>query len=119
MKALAQQFFYFKVPKNMILALGLRVGIGPTFREDRDALLPMRERGFTVFLPEMFGKVDKPVSLPYAAFQMARACISREFHVLASGGSSPICDWLRVLCREIHEELGGFGHRRTRNVPDG
>ncbi len=44
LKGLAQQFLYFKVPKNMVLALGLRVGIGQTFREDRDALLPIAER---------------------------------------------------------------------------
>ena len=44
LKGLAQQFFYFKLPKNMVAALGLRVGIGQTFREDRDALLPIAER---------------------------------------------------------------------------
>jgi dienelactone hydrolase len=40
---------------------------------------------------------------------MARACISREFHVLARGGSSPITAWLRALCRDVHAELGGPG----------
>ena len=44
LKGLAQQFFYFKLPKSMVLALGLRVGIGQTFREDRDAFLPIAER---------------------------------------------------------------------------
>ena len=44
LKGLAQQFFYLKLPKNMVLALGLRVGIGQTFREDRDGLLPIAER---------------------------------------------------------------------------
>jgi dienelactone hydrolase len=38
-----------------------------------------------------------------------RACISREFHVLARGGSSPITDWLRALCRHAHETCGGPG----------
>jgi len=41
LKGLAQQFFYFDLPKNMVAALGLRLGIGQTFREDRDALLPI------------------------------------------------------------------------------
>jgi dienelactone hydrolase len=40
---------------------------------------------------------------------MLRACISREYHVLASRESSPVTDWLRALCRSLHEELGGPG----------
>lgn len=69
----------------------------------------VRDRGFTVFLPEMFGEVDKPVSGGYAISSMLRCCISREFHVLAANESSPITDWLRKLCRQVHEELGGPG----------
>jgi dienelactone hydrolase len=69
----------------------------------------VRDRGFTVFLPEMFGTVDKPVSGGYAISSMLHCCISREFHVLALGGSSPITDWLRKLCHQVHEELGGPG----------
>lgn len=69
----------------------------------------VRERGFTVFLPELFGVVDKPKSGGYAAREVARACVSREFRVLEGRGSSPVCDWLRVLCRDVHRELGGPG----------
>ena len=69
----------------------------------------VRDHGFTVFLPEMFGVVDKPVSGGYAISSMVHCCVSREFHVLATGGSSPITDWLRKLCRQVHEELGGPG----------
>jgi dienelactone hydrolase len=69
----------------------------------------VRDRGFTVFLPEMFGTVDKPVSGGYVISSMLHCCISREFNVLAAGGSSPITDWLRKLCRQAHEELGGPG----------
>ena len=65
--------------------------------------------GFTAYLPNMFGEPGKPFSLPYVAGQMARACISREFSVLAKGQSSPITDWLRALCRKAHEECGGPG----------
>jgi dienelactone hydrolase len=65
--------------------------------------------GFTSFLPHMFGTPDKPFGLPYVLGQMARACISREFHVLARGGSSPITDWLRALCRHAHQACGGPG----------
>jgi dienelactone hydrolase len=69
----------------------------------------VRDRGFTVFLPEMFGVVDKPVSGGYAVSSLVHCCVSQEFHVLATGGSSPITDWLRKLCRQVHEELGGPG----------
>jgi dienelactone hydrolase len=69
----------------------------------------VRDRGFTVFLPEMFGTVDKRVSGGYVMSSMLHCCISREFHVLEAGGSSPITDWLRKLCQRVHEELGGPG----------
>lgn len=65
--------------------------------------------GFSVALPELFGTKGKPLSGGYLAGQLLRACISREFHVLASRSSSPITHWLRALCRSLHEELGGPG----------
>jgi dienelactone hydrolase len=65
--------------------------------------------GFTAVLPHLFGTPGKPLSAPYALGQMARACISREFLVLARRGSSPITNWLRALCRRVHGECGGPG----------
>ncbi|HVK63327.1 MAG TPA: dienelactone hydrolase family protein [Polyangium sp.] len=65
--------------------------------------------GFTVFMPQLFGTPGKPLTPTYAASQLARACISREFAVLASNESSPLVDWLRALCRHVHAELGGKG----------
>jgi len=67
------------------------------------------EDGFTVFLPHLFGTPGKPLSVPYALGQMARACVSREFLVLARSESSPITDWLRALCRHAHAACGGPG----------
>ncbi len=67
------------------------------------------DAGFCVFLPVLFGTTGKPVSNGYAFGQLARACISREFRVLAAHRSSPICDWLRALARHIHDECGGEG----------
>ena len=69
----------------------------------------VRDRGFTVFVPQMFGEPDKSQSSSYTASSMARVCLSKEFHVLASGKSSPICRWLRALSKQIHAELGGPG----------
>lgn len=67
------------------------------------------DSGFTVLVPHLFGTPNKPPSGPYVAAQLMRACVSREFHVLAARGSSPVTTWLRALCRSLHEELGGPG----------
>ena len=67
------------------------------------------DAGFTAVLPHLFGTPGKPYSLGYVARGIAGACISREFHVLAKRSSSPITDWLRALCRQVHEECGGPG----------
>jgi dienelactone hydrolase len=65
--------------------------------------------GFTVFMPHLFGPPGKPLTAPYALAEIARACISREFHILATRASSPITEWLRALCRSAHAEIGGKG----------
>ena len=67
------------------------------------------DAGFSVAMPHMFGTPGKPLSVGYAAGQMVRACIGREFHVLAAQRSSPITDWLRALARALHQEVGGKG----------
>ena len=67
------------------------------------------DAGFTVLMPVLFGTPGKPVSIPYALGQMARACVSREFAVLAENRAGPITDWLRALARQAHDEIGGRG----------
>jgi dienelactone hydrolase len=67
------------------------------------------DAGFTAVLPELFGTLNRELSAGYLAGAMARACISREFSVLARNASSPITNWLRALCRQVHAECGGPG----------
>lgn len=67
------------------------------------------DRGFTAIMPSMFGTVGRPKTAGYALSQIARACIAREFRVLAANASSPLTDWLRALARSVHAELGGRG----------
>jgi dienelactone hydrolase len=67
------------------------------------------DAGFSAVLPELFGTLNRELSGGYIAGSMLRACISREFHVLARNASSPITDWLRALCRQVHAECGGPG----------
>ena len=66
--------------------------------------------GMTVYLPNLFGKPGKPVTIGYALGEMVKGiCIRREFDVWATNRSSPIIDWLRALARKAHSECGGRG----------
>ncbi|WP_420451215.1 dienelactone hydrolase family protein [Ilumatobacter sp.] len=67
------------------------------------------ERGFTVVMPELFGTPGRASSAPYAIATFARACVAREFTVLATGRTSPVVAWLRALARSVHHEVGGAG----------
>jgi dienelactone hydrolase len=67
------------------------------------------DAGFTAFLPQLFGVPGKPLSAGYLYGQAIRVCLNREFHALAAHTSSPITDWLRALCRQVHAECGGPG----------
>ena len=65
--------------------------------------------GLTAVLPVLFGTPGKPVSTGYLVQQIALACIRSEFTTFALGKSSPVTDWLRALCRQVHAECGGPG----------
>ncbi|MBV1913902.1 MAG: dienelactone hydrolase family protein [Pseudomonadales bacterium] len=67
------------------------------------------DSGFTVLMPSLFGTPGKPNSNGYIAQQLLRACIRKEFKVLASRKSSPTTHYLRALCRSAHKKLGGPG----------
>jgi dienelactone hydrolase len=65
--------------------------------------------GLTAAMPVLFGTPGKPLSTGYALGQLVRVCLRREFACLATQRSSPITDWLRALCRQVHAECGGPG----------
>jgi dienelactone hydrolase len=67
------------------------------------------DAGFTAVMPHVFGDDGRAVSNGYAAGSIARACISREFTVLALGKTSPITTWLRALAAHEHGRCGGPG----------
>ncbi len=81
-------------------------GIYPAVIEFAERLVAA---GYRVYLPELIGQAGKEFSNAYVLQSMARACIAREFHVLASRGSSPITTWLRALARKAFSECGGPG----------
>tara|TARA_R110002072_G_scaffold1780_13_gene14932 strand:+ start:9166 stop:9954 length:789 start_codon:yes stop_codon:yes gene_type:complete len=69
----------------------------------------VRDAGFTVYMPHLFGEVGRPPSGGYLMKSIAKACISKEFSAFAANRSSPIVDWLRALARTAHAECGGPG----------
>lgn len=66
------------------------------------------DRGYTAYLPSMFGKPGEAAGGRAIAKSIARVCISREFAVLADR-SSPATGWLRALAAQAHRECGGPG----------
>jgi len=69
----------------------------------------VREAGFTVYIPSLFGKDGAEPLVREGIVIFKRACVSSEFRTLASNESSPIVDWLRGLAKIAHEESGGIG----------
>lgn len=69
----------------------------------------VRDAGFTVYMPHLFGKDGAPITSLYAVTTIAKACISREFRAFAANASSPITQWLRALAALAHQECGGKG----------
>lgn len=67
----------------------------------------IEQAGFTVFMPSLFGTPGKDFSMAYAGQQLALSCVRREFAVLAANKASPVTEFLRGLCRAVHEELRG------------
>lgn len=65
--------------------------------------------GLTAVLPHLFGQDGRRPSFDYTAASFTRACISREFTVLATGRTSPVVTWLRALARDEHKRCGGPG----------
>ncbi|WP_375201629.1 dienelactone hydrolase family protein [Hyphococcus sp.] len=69
----------------------------------------VREAGFTVYMPSLFGRDGVVPSADEGAAVFRRACVSAEFHAFAGNGSSPVTQWLRALARLAHQECGGPG----------
>ncbi|WP_219894014.1 dienelactone hydrolase family protein [Aquisediminimonas profunda] len=69
----------------------------------------VREAGFTVYMPHLFGKDGATPRMPGALFTMIGGCISREFKAFQANASSPATQWLRALAAFAHKECGGKG----------
>ena len=69
----------------------------------------VREAGFTVYMPNLFGDAGAPGGTIRTIRAVAQICVGREFHLLRSHSSGPIADWLRGLAALAHREAGGKG----------
>jgi dienelactone hydrolase len=73
----------------------------------------VRDAGFTVYMPSLFGRDGAVASAEEGMQVMNRACVSAEFRAFAnkkgSNQASPVTHWLRALARLAHEECGGPG----------
>ena len=70
----------------------------------------VREAGFTVYMPVLFGDPGAPVTSKLKAIgTIFKGCISREFHAFRANSSGPIAVWLRALARLAFAEAGGKG----------
>ncbi len=69
----------------------------------------VKDAGFTVWMPDLFGRAGAPITVGYALGSIARGCISREFRAFAANHSSPVNDWLRALAAHAFPLSGGKG----------
>jgi dienelactone hydrolase len=69
----------------------------------------VRDAGFTVWMPHMFGRDGAVPNLEEATAVIQRACVSSEFRAFAADESSPITGWLRALAAHAHGLCGGPG----------
>jgi len=69
----------------------------------------VRDAGFTVWMPNLFGVPGRPLTMGYALASMLKGCISAEFRAFAANASSPVTQWLRALAAHAHPLCGGKG----------
>jgi dienelactone hydrolase len=69
----------------------------------------VRDAGFTVYMPSLFGRDGAVPSADEGASIFQRACMSAEFRAFAARESSPVTRWLMALARLAHRECGGPG----------
>lgn len=69
----------------------------------------LADAGLRVYAPILLGQPNADNDARLTVGKVVGLCVSREFHLLKTGASSPIVDWLRPLAALAHEECGGKG----------
>ncbi|MFW0784276.1 dienelactone hydrolase family protein [Gordonia sp. CPCC 206044] len=106
---------YSKGTGPAVIVIAEMPGISPKVA---DFARKVAARGLTAVMPSLFGvdgRDPRPENLGNLGSgrnmvgTIVKACISREFTVLATGKTSPVADWLRGLAEQEHERCGGPG----------
>lgn len=66
-------------------------------------------RGFSAFVPILFGVPNRESSPAATLLRMARMCVGREFSCLNGRKSSPIIDWVRKLGSCVYDDARARG----------
>lgn len=74
-------------------------GMVPECVEFADRLV---EAGFKVYLPLLFGEAGEGDPISGTLDNFPKLCISKEFNLFANNETSPIVEWLKLLCRKAH-----------------
>ena len=69
----------------------------------------VRDAGFSVRMPSLFGEPGRPMSTGYVVKSLSQGCVAKEFVTLALNRTSPAIGWLRALAADAHAECGGSG----------
>ena len=69
----------------------------------------VRDAGFSVRMPSLFGEPGRPMSPGYVVKSLSQGCVAKEFVTLALDRTSPAIAWLRALAADAHQECGGPG----------
>lgn len=69
----------------------------------------VRDAGFTVWMPSLFGRDGAVPGADEGAAIFRRTCIAAAFRAVATGGPGAVTDWLRGLARIAHQACGGPG----------
>ena len=78
-------------------------GIGQETLSLADELV---KAGFEVVMPHLFG----PLGKTSIGGNLVRVmCLRKEFHLMSSDLSSPITEWIRLLCGEVRDQRGVQG----------
>ena len=96
-----------------VLVIAEMPGITPNVVAFADRVVDL---GCTAVLPHLFGDPGRDAygngmarAVPYVLSSMVPACVSRDFHAMATGKTSPVIEWLKALARKEHADCGGPG----------
>jgi dienelactone hydrolase len=96
-----------------VLVIAEMPGITPKVVGFADRVVDL---GCTAVLPHLFGTPGRDPfaggmarAVPYVLSSMVPACVSRDFHAMATGKTSPVIEWLKALARKEHADCGGPG----------